>query len=427
MAEAAPGALSSASLRLTDLVKDPALYRILIDHAHRGVRVQLWLRAVLVVFVCLVVAIIPPAHDPTACDVIAGIYAAWSVVVAVVARQPGELVVRFIWLALFVDLVALAGLTLVASDSAAQSWTADVLVNGFFVLPLLAATQLRTWVCAVITIPTVVVYLATSIASRQANGEPWSSVLLRTAVLAGLCAGCVLQSRVARSRVLTIGGLVANRNDLLLELVTIEGRERRELAEELHDGALQYVLAARQELDVSSEGMADESLERVDHALKETSALLRSTVGQLHPAVLDQVGLVTAVRDIVEAAGRRGGFVAEVDTSGWDDGTRTSADPLLFSAARELLSNVARHANARVVRVQLSLHDTTARLSVVDDGRGLGAGELERRLGEGHIGVASQRVRVEAAGGRFTVRAAQPNGTSAEIEVPAIPLPELHP
>ena len=402
-----------------ELGEHPALYGILLEHAYRGVRVQLWLRAVLVVFVALVVVFVPPAHDSTSCYVIVAIYAVWALAIAGVAMSGGEGPVRLIWLALFADVAVLAALTLVAGNSAEQSWTADLLVNGFFLIPMIAATQLRPWVCAAVAVPTVAVYLASSIATKQANTEPWASILLRTGVLAGLGAGCVLLSQVQRSRVLTIGGLVSDRTALITQMATIEERERRALAENLHDGALQYVLAARQDLEDARDSADPESFERVDHALRESSQLLRSTMTQLHPAVLEQSGLLHALRDLARTAGDRGGFAVDIAADGWSEDQRTSADPLLFVTARELLTNVVKHAQARTVHIGLSLHDGTARLSVADDGRGVSEGELERRLGEGHIGVASRRVHLEAAGGHLDVRPRQPTGTLAEVEVPA--------
>jgi two-component system, NarL family, sensor kinase len=406
-------------LRLADLAEQPELYRILIEHAYRGFRIQVMLRAVLVTFVVLVVVFTPPVHDRGGCYAIAAVYAVSSAGVSWLVRRGGEQPLRLIWLALFVDLLALAALAIVASQSAKQSWTADVVVNGFFLIPVIAATQLRPWVCAAVAAPTVAVYLASSIASKQANTEPWGSILLRTAVLAGVAAGCVLLSRTQRSRVLTIGRLVSDRNELIGELVTIEGRERRELAESLHDGALQYVLAARQDLDDARHEGDAESFERLDHALRESSQLLRSTVTQLHPAVLEQAGLLPALRDLARTVASRGGFSVDIDADGWAEGLRTSVDGLLFATARELLTNVVKHAGATAVHIGLSRQDGRARLTVTDDGRGIGAGELERRLGEGHIGVASRRVRLEAAGGRLTLRAGQPTGTVAEVEVSA--------
>jgi two-component system, NarL family, sensor kinase len=408
----------SERMTLRDVAANAELFGILLDHGYRGVRIQLLLRAVLVLFTLLTVVFVPPAHDRRTSYLIVAAYALWAAATAVWTRRGGVGPIQFVWLALFVDLLALASLTLIAGVASRQSWTADVLVNGFFLIPMLAATQLRPWVCTSVMVPTVVVYLAASIATKSANGEPWSSVLLRTMVLAGLGVGCVALSRVQQSRVLTISRLAKNRSDLLSELMTIEARERRTLAEQLHDGALQYVLAARHDLDDVREVADPEALDRIDHALGQSSVLLRSTVAQLHPSVLEQAGLVRAIADLVETSRTRAGCEVRFDVDGWPEGLRTSSDALLFSTARELLSNVVKHAQARTARVELSVRDSTARLVVADDGRGIPAGEVQRSLMHGHIGVASHRARVEAAGGSLTLSAGPSGGTVAEVMLP---------
>jgi two-component system NarL family sensor kinase len=359
---------------------------ILLDHANRGVRVQVVLRGILVVFVLAVVLWIAPARDRVACDTIAAIYAVWAIAVAWLAQRRANQMVRFMWLALFVDLAALAGLAVVASSSVNQSWTSDVLVNGFFMIPILAATQLRPWVCTAVAAPTVAVYLGSSIAAKQANGEPWSSIVLRTGIIAGICVGSILLSRVQRSRVRTIGRLVADRTQLITELTTLEDRERRTLSEDLHDGALQYVLAARQDLE-EARGNADPvSFDRVAHALGESSQLLRSTMTQIHPAVLDQAGFLPALRDLARSSSERGGFECTIDAVTWNESWRTSADALLLATARELLTNVVKHADAHTVHIDLSWPDGVARLMITDDGRGIRPGAIEQQLAEGLSG-----------------------------------------
>ena len=101
-----------------------------------------------------------------------------------------------------------------------------------------------------------------------------------------------------------------------------------------------------------------------------------------------------------------------------------SADDLMFSAARELLANVTKHAQARSVQVELSRRNGSVLLTISDDGKGIAPGVLEQQLAKGHVGVVSQRVRIEAAGGRFSLRSGSP-GTVAQVELPAIDLPPL--
>jgi two-component system NarL family sensor kinase len=387
-----------------------------LEHANRGVRLQLLLRAALVVFLLLTIILIPPVRGVGAYYGIVAAYALGAFALARWAWRGGAAVARWGWLGLFADLVVLAGLTLIAGVDAHDSWTSDVLVIGFFLLPVLAATQLRPGICAAVVVPTVVVYFVASLATQDANDEPWESIVLRAFMLASVGAASIGLSRIQRSRLSAIGGLLGDRMRLLDDLVHLEDRERRELSERLHDGALQYVLAARLDLDDLRQGAGNEAVERIDHALAESSRMLRSTLSELHPAVLEHAGLARALRDLAAATARRD-LTVDVDVDGWPDGVRTPVDGLLFGAAREFLSNVVKHADARHAGVSLSLHGDVARLVVADDGRGQPEPAPSPPLGEGHIGLHSQTLRVEASGGTLTV-VGHALGTVATVEVP---------
>lgn len=405
-------------LGLTELIDEPRISEILIDHALLGVRVQVVLRMLLAIFVLATVLLDPPADGAAFCIAVAVLYAVWCLAGVLAASRIRVGMIRFAWLALFVDLAVLVVLIVVASRSDQVSWTSDVLVNGFVAIPMIAATQLRPRVCALVVIPTVVVYFLASALARVPNGEPWSLIAMRTLVVAILALGSVMLSTVQRSRVSTIGSLAAQRARLLDETVRIEERERRDLAEHLHDGALQYVLGARQELNAARDGTDPDALGRVDTALREASRLLRSTLGELHPAVLEQGGLAAAVTDLAASVEQRSPLTISVDTVGWPSDLRTTSDPMLFATARELLTNVVKHADAHAVELSVEFDDGTARVVVVDDGRGVDESALDRRVAEGHIGLVSRRVRLEQQGGSLTVTRRPGGGTAAIAEVP---------
>ena len=103
---------------------------------------------------------------------------------------------------------------------------------------------------------------------------------------------------------------------------------------------------------------------------------------------------------------------------GWPQPLRTPADAILFATARELLTNVAKHAHASHVEVALTRADGIARLVVTDDGTGIDPDAVDRSLALGHIGLASRRVRLESMGGSLVLRSADPTGTQAVAEVP---------
>ena len=75
------------------------------------------------------------------------------------------------WLALLVDVVVLGVLTLLTGVATPQSWTSDVFTTGFLLIPVLAATQLRVWVCTAVVVPTAVVYFLAAVATREANAS----------------------------------------------------------------------------------------------------------------------------------------------------------------------------------------------------------------------------------------------------------------
>ena len=399
----------------------PQLRAAIAEQARRGLRLQVLLRGCLAAFVLVTVTIVPPARNEAACYVVAGAYTAWVAAITVWGWRGGATALRTVWVALLVDLAALGTLTVLAGASARESWTADVLVNGFLLVPVLAATQLAPRVGAAILAPTVSVYLAVSIATRAANAEPWSSVALRTGVLLGVSLGCVALSWIQRARVVTIGHLLEDRTDLVGQLMSTEDHERRVLAERLHDGALQYLLAARHDLEDARQRADPEAFDRLELALTESSRLLRSTVTELHPAVLEHAGLAHALRQLADSATTAGQPAITVELDGWSDEFRSPVDGLLYAAARELLSNVVKHAHATSATVTLSQERGRAVLVVADDGRGIDEAAAEHSLASGHIGLASYRARVEAAGGTLSLTRAQGSGTIARVELPCTP------
>ena len=254
--------------------------------------------------------------------------------------------------------------------------------------------------------------------------EPLASVLMRSAMIAGIAAAAVGLCFLQRDRVRDITGLLQDRTallrdrtGLLTELAGVEQRERAELAEHLHDGALQYLLAAAQDLQEVEQDGDQQALARVRTALTESTGLLRSTVSDLHPAVLEQAGLAAAVQALL-ASVARGRLRAEVSAQNWPTRLRTAVDGLLYSSVREFVGNVVKHAQASLVVVTLRREQGNAVVTVVDDGVGLDPQVLTSRLAQGHIGLQARRVRLEAAGGSLQFTTGPGGGTTVTMTVP---------
>ena len=293
----------------------PEMMPIVVAHAERGITLQQALRAVLVLFVAATVIWLPPAVGAGVCALIAAGYLVAAIGLTWWLGGRGAAAVRWGWLGLYVDLAVLCAVSLIAGLSAGQSWTSYVLLGGLFLLPVLAATQLRWRVCVGVVVPTVAVYLLDGVLTRQGDDEPWASVILRTLALVGVGVAAIGLSRIQRSRVAAIAGLVADRNQLLTELMTVTDTERRRLAEDLHDNALQYVLAARFDAEDARETAEPAAFDRLDLALTQSAQLLRTTVSELHPAVLEQSGLAAAVSGLARTAADRGGLELVMDVA----------------------------------------------------------------------------------------------------------------
>jgi two-component system NarL family sensor kinase len=287
----------------------------------------------------------------------------------------------------------------------------------YFLVPISVAFRFRPGLTALASAATVVAYLVQAFVHPAANlPHAGRFVAVQAGYLVWLGLAAVLLSDVLERRTRRVAELAHARQRLIAEAQTAEERQRRELAEGLHDHAIQNLLSARHDLEEVAESAPHPALGRADTALSETVTALREAVFELHPYVLEQVGLEGALRSVARRAARQAGFELNFDLAypGHHPHER-----VLLSAARELLVNVARHAGASAVTVQLREVGDELVLSVDDDGQGFDVGILSARLTGGHIGLHSQRERIESVGGRLELQSASTHGTTATIHLPA--------
>ena len=176
---------------------------LLLDHFYRGARIQRVLRLLLVASCVATLLAVPPGDGELLSWIIVICYLVWAVVVGLRVSQASAEAAPYVWLALLFDVLATSALTLVADASAQQTWTAYVVINGFFLLPVIAAAQLNPWVCGVVSLVAVLTYLGSSVATRDDHLEPGWALVLRTGLLAVVGLGCALLSALARHVELT--------------------------------------------------------------------------------------------------------------------------------------------------------------------------------------------------------------------------------
>ena len=335
-------------------------------------------------------------------------FSAWSVV-ALVWVDVRPVTARFALVSTIVDVAAITALALLSGGAFSQARLAYLLV------PIAVAFRFRPVFTALASVAVIVAYLAQALADPAAsrpNAGRFIAVYAGYLAWVGLAA-CLL-SYVLGRRTRRVTELAVARQRLMAEALTAEERERKALAEGLHDHAIQNLLSARHDLEEAAEERSSPPLQRADEAIGSTIGDLREAIFELHPYVLEEAGLAAALRAMGQRAARRAGFRLHVDL---DESDRYRHDRLLVAVARELLANVVEHAEARNVWVRLGREGTSAVLSVRDDGRGFDLSTMGDRLADGHIGLASQRERVTSAGGEFEVSSTS-SGTTVEVRLP---------
>jgi two-component system sensor histidine kinase UhpB len=210
---------------------------------------------------------------------------------------------------------------------------------------------------------------------------------------------------------------------LTRRLVEAEELQRRRIAGELHDRVGQNLSALNINLDIALGMLAGaqpelklrlaDSLSLVDGTLQ----TIENLMAELRPPLLDEYGLAAALGLHVKEFSKRHGVRVEVrDLEEVGRGLRPEVAIALFRIAQEALVNVAKHAEARHVRIVLAKQDNGAVLSITDDGQGFDV--RERLAHRTRWGVTTMQERAAALGGQLYLESAPGTGTTVRVTVP---------
>jgi signal transduction histidine kinase len=194
--------------------------------------------------------------------------------------------------------------------------------------------------------------------------------------------------------------------------------ERRRLARELHDETAQLLTAVKLELGMLRSTLGAGDQDRVDDALALTDAGIRSiraVIQDLRPSLLDDLGLLPALRSVATAFATRSGMDVSLDLIAAADlpAMAPDAELALFRAVQEALANIGRHADASAVWVTLRAQHDNLTLTVRDNGCGPQPGA--QRFGMGVVGMHERFVQL---GGRVTLFMAPEGGACLEARLP---------
>ena len=349
------------------------------------------------------------AHPTVRTDAFDAVFAGASVyAVAALVAQLRRRPLAPAWALAAADLAFIAALVETSGGPFSQ------LRHAFFLVPVSAALLLRPALTAAVSGIGVALYALIAFTYPDPTAIRSDAIAFElTQVLFLILMG---GAATALSLVLTrdadaIAALATSRGRLVAETLDAEDRARRRLAEGLHDEALQNLLAARQLLDAGDPESTALAREGLDEGVRQ----IREAVFDLHPYLLEQAGLRAAVQAVAERAGHRAQFTATVEV---DPDLDDVPEQLLFSVARELLANAAKHSAATTVTVRVRRVGSELELTVTDDGRGIDPAAASAARAQGHIGLASCAERAEAVGGTLEVERGPAGGTIARMRVP---------
>jgi signal transduction histidine kinase len=241
-------------------------------------------------------------------------------------------------------------------------------------------------------------------------------VILVAIALAALLIGLWSAARARRARWLAEDDLARLGGGLL----KVQEAERARIARELHDGISQQLAVVALELDALQNRLPElGSPRRADVAvlaqgIRTIAADLQQVTRGLHPARLEHLGLVPAVRALARDMEH---YKLRIDVveSDWPDDVPSVVALSLYRVAQEALHNAAKHSGADAVAVSFRSEGTALALTITDPGIGFdthGAGA------SGGLGIVSMRQRLRMIGGSLTITAAPGQGTRVQARLP---------
>jgi PAS domain S-box-containing protein len=215
--------------------------------------------------------------------------------------------------------------------------------------------------------------------------------------------------------------------DLSARMMQIQDQERRHIARELHDSAGQTLAV----LAMNVARLAQEAREQVpqvarvadecDQLIQQLNHEIRTTSYLLHPPLLDEAGLSSAVREYVRGLADRGALDVSLEITNNFGRFPSDVELMLFRVVQESLTNVIRHSGCKNAAIRIVREADQVQLEISDSGKGFAAGKLsgERPPSSG-VGIRGMRERVRQFQGQMKIDST-PEGTKVIVNLPIAP------
>jgi signal transduction histidine kinase len=225
---------------------------------------------------------------------------------------------------------------------------------------------------------------------------------------------------------------VVNQNlrDLSARLLQMQDEERRRIARELHDSVGQMLAALGMNLSAVRNDI--DHLARTAATLTDSETLVQEMVTEvrtishlLHPPLLDEAGLSSALRWYVDGFSQRSGIRVDLDMPDNFERLPVELETAIFRVVQECLTNIHRHSGSPTAKIRLRQRDHEVVVDIEDKGRGIPAYKLEQMASAGApgVGVRGMQERLRQLGGKLEIES---NSSGTRVKV-RLPLPEAPP
>ncbi len=214
----------------------------------------------------------------------------------------------------------------------------------------------------------------------------------------------------------------ARLRSMSMELTLAEEKERRRLAELLHDNlgqnlALTKIRLSALEKNAETSGCQN-ALADIKTFLNEAIGVTRSLTTETSPLALYNLTFSAALKWLAESILRDNSIEIELISNGQEVQLPEAAKVLLFKTVRELLVNIVKHAQASYVKIELKIVDDILSLSITDNGIGLQTTAANGKKQQDGFGLLNIRERLTYLGGNFEISSPQNQGTTSQLQIP---------
>jgi signal transduction histidine kinase len=213
------------------------------------------------------------------------------------------------------------------------------------------------------------------------------------------------------------------------QLLQAQDEERRRVARELHDSAGQYLSAIQMNISAVANELTNAS-ESVRALLDDTASLVERCTSEirtisylLHPPLLDELGLTSALSWYVEGFSKRSGIEITLDLPATAARFSPEVETAVFRIIQQSLANIHRHSGSKVAHIRLNNHDDRLEFEISDEGSGFPQEVLSKFTQSGQlpgVGISGMRERINSLHGTFDI-ASHAKGTTIAVKIPAQP------